>query len=98
KTLAVSVAEHAGQLRVSWDPTEPAVRAADGLQVRSVDDGMIEFDRVTRKQLAGGMFLYNRKSTDVLLDMALEQNGRQTRRATVRYLSTPPVPQAARVP
>lgn len=97
-TLDLRVADKDGRMRVDWDPSNPAIQAAQGATLE-VEDGK-SFNRypVEASVLRSGGLDYIRKTDDVLLTITLYHDGRPGEQTSVRRISPITPPQVASTP
>jgi hypothetical protein len=95
--LDLKVADKDGRIRVDWDPSNPAVQAAQGATLEVEDGGSFNRYPVEANVLRSGGLDYVRKSDDVLLTITLYHDGRPGLQSSIRRISrvTPQVAAAS---
>jgi proteasome lid subunit RPN8/RPN11 len=90
--MRLTLIEHEGQLQVQWDPLAgPIVQATRG-ELRISDGGASQSIPLSLKDLSSGRFLYQRKSGDVEIRLAVANiDGKQVEEAS-RFLGRAPEP------
>lgn len=88
--IALQVIEHDGQLQIGWNHSSKPVVAATGGSLEIVDGSDPRTIKLSHQDLAAGHFTYVRKTGDVQVRMAVQdQNGARTEEAS-RFLGPPP--------
>jgi hypothetical protein len=74
-------------MRVDWDPSNPAIQAAQGATLEVEDGGAFNRYPVEANVLRSGGLDYVRKTDDVLLTLTLYHDGRPGLQTSVRRIS-----------
>src|SRR6478672_3727344 len=86
-TLDLRVADKNGRMRIDWDPSNPAIQAAQGATLEVEDGGVFNRYPVEANILRNGGLDYVRRSEDVFLTLTLYQDGRPGLQSSVRRIS-----------
>jgi hypothetical protein len=85
--LDLKVADQNGRMRIDWDPSNPAIQAAQGATLEVEDGGVFNRYPVEAHILRSGGLDYVRRTQDVFLTLTLYQDGRPGLQSTVRRIS-----------
>jgi len=85
--LDLKIADQNGRMRIDWDPSNPAIQAAQGATLEVEDGGVFNRYPVEANILHSGGLDYVRRSEDVFLTLTLYQDGRPGLQSSVRRIS-----------
>lgn len=83
-----------GRMRVEWDPSQEAIRSAQGATLEVVDGSLTNRYPVDPRVLRSGSFDYLRQSDDVLLTMTVHKDGTPGVEGVIRSVGKVPVQEA----
>lgn len=85
--LDLKIADQNGRMRIDWDPSNPAIQAAQGATLEVEDGGVFNRYPVEANILRNGGLDYVRRTEDVFLTLTLYQDGRPGLQSSVRRIS-----------
>ena len=94
-SVALHVADTAGQLRIQWDRSAPAVRRARSGRL-DIQDGASRVQiALGPDQLRNGDVVYERRAGSVLVRLVLERQGARPLETVIQYVGEAPAPARA---